>query len=84
MKLREYLWLLEGWTQLTSMPRESWGLAVALSFQGDVLRLMQQIPVRACQEANGLATVVYLLEQMYGTEDQDLQQNALEQWEQFS
>ena len=58
MKLRQYLWLLRGWTQLTSMPPEQWGLAVALSMGGTALEKMMQIPVDTLMEPNSLATVV--------------------------
>ncbi len=84
MKLRQYLWLLRGWTQLTSMPPEQWGLAVALSMGGAALEKMMQIPVDTLMEPNSLATVVYLLEQTYATDESELQKDAFDKWELFS
>ena len=81
VKLRQYLWLLEGWTHLTSMPKKQQGLAVALSMGGLALQLMMTIPPWVLLQENGLATVVFVLEQEWGSEDQDLQRQSLDKWD---
>ena len=66
---------------MTSTPAMEQGAAVALSVGGRAQTLAQQLPVQMILHPRGLANLLYVLEANFGPEDQDLQEDALDQWE---
>jgi len=81
MKFRKWLWSLDLWQQITSVPLAQRAIMVALALGGRAQEVAEWIPAGLLSEPRGLATLVFCLEQRFGTEDQDDQKLALEKWD---
>ena len=80
---KTWLWLLAGWSVLTSMAWEQRGTAVAMSLGGRAQRIAMGMPRAALLARNGLALLLQRLEAELGSEIQDKIKEAARRFKRY-
>ena len=78
VSLRDYLWLLDAWNRITGMAQWEKGVTTAMSLGGKAARIARSIDLATLQQPWGLGYLVYRLECDLGSESQERQRAALD------
>ena len=78
--LREWLWSLAGWRRITGMPVEEQGISTALSVGGRAAKIARSLDWSWLGSPVGLPYLIYHLEIGLGSEVQERQVHAIDQY----